>query len=70
MKATYFDQRGRAVPTERILRDLLGRNRELAMQILGMHHTAPKPELPTSRLDIAIEEVDGRESVRVRMGED
>ena len=69
MKKLYFDKGGRRYNERELLVELIGRNREAALQILGMETRAPRPELPESKLDIQVEEErDGREVVRVRLG--
>lgn len=63
MQSRYFDARGRGVRDEDVLRDLLGRNRERAMQLLGVEKQAP-PRRPFG-IDTKLEVVDGQEVVSV-----
>lgn len=39
----YFDAKGRPVDEERIAREWMGRNRERAMQAMGMQKATPRP---------------------------
>lgn len=60
MNRNYFDAQGRALNDTDVLRDLLGRNRERAMRMLGMETR----ERPTPA-DLGFVEVETPEGLRV-----
>lgn len=69
MTKRYFDQTGRPLREEALLRDLLGRNRELAMEILGVARRAPDgPRWPLRPVECTDDE--GRPVIRLVPNED